>query len=65
MEDGRVGPQLSGSFDFTLTFEHAVLGIPISALFVIAAAVKITWLRRNSVTIPVRSKWIFWSKTVI
>jgi hypothetical protein len=33
MDDASIGPQLSGSFDFTLAFEHAVLAIPVSALF--------------------------------
>lgn len=66
MEDDRIGPQLLGRFDLTFAFEHAVLGIPLSALFVVAVVTRIsTTLRRKSVAIRLRHEWLFWFKMVI
>ena len=49
-DDGLFGPQLPGRFDFTLAFEHGILSIPPSVLFLFAAGYKLRTL------IPGRSR---------
>ncbi|GJC78756.1 ABC transporter atnG [Colletotrichum liriopes] len=54
------GPQLTGRFDFTLYFEHAVLSIIPSALFLAILPCRITWLfQRHSIP---RSGWLLLAK---
>jgi len=40
-DDGLFGPQLPGRFDFTLAFEHSILSIPPSLVFLLAASFKL------------------------
>ena len=77
LDDGLFGPQLPGRFDFTLAFEHGILSIPPSVLFLFAAGYRLRTL------IPGRSRRVsdhegstsgiphgggggalYWSKTV-
>ena len=64
-DDSRLGPQLAGSFDFTLLFEHSILSIPLSALAIVAFAVRLWWLSPYDVAEPLRLRrgWRLWSKT--
>ncbi|KAK7736158.1 hypothetical protein SLS53_007186 [Cytospora paraplurivora] len=57
------GPQLPGSFDFTLYFEQAILSILPSALFLLIAPWRIAWLFRRQAL--VRSGWLLWAKLAV
>lgn len=60
--DGLFGPQLAGSFDFTLLFEHSILSIIPSALFIIAAVMRLLYLLPSH--FGVKNGWLLWLKTV-
>ncbi|KAK0643218.1 P-loop containing nucleoside triphosphate hydrolase protein [Cercophora newfieldiana] len=46
--DHLFGPQLPTHFDFTLTFEHSILSLPPSALFLLFAAYTVSSLHQRS-----------------
>lgn len=56
------GPRLTGSFDFTLYFEQAILSIIPSALFLTISSCRIAWLLRRQ-SLP-HSGWLLWAKLV-
>ncbi|KAI8265702.1 ABC transporter [Colletotrichum sp. SAR11_239] len=61
--DNYFGPQVNGYFDFTVLFEQSILSILPTALLIILAPVRITWLLRND--IRVRAGKLLWLKLVI
>jgi len=63
-DDGHFGPQLAGKFDFTLFFEHSILSIPISGLFIVASFIKLWWFPLERTAVPVTRNWLLSLKTV-
>ncbi|KAJ0362676.1 hypothetical protein COL154_006121 [Colletotrichum chrysophilum] len=61
--DNYFGPQVNGYFDFTVLFEQSILSILPTALLIILAPVRITWLRRND--IRVRAGKLLWLKLIV
>lgn len=49
--DDSFGPQLSGSFDFTLLFEQTILSIAPSCVFILASAARVSALRRKPLSV--------------
>ncbi|KAK0715060.1 P-loop containing nucleoside triphosphate hydrolase protein [Lasiosphaeris hirsuta] len=65
-QDGLFGPQLPGSFDFTLAFEHSIFSIIPSALFLVACVARIQiLLRKRSRVVIFRHGNLYWSKTAL
>ncbi|KAI8278185.1 ABC transporter [Colletotrichum sp. SAR11_57] len=60
--DNYFGPQVNGYFDFTVLFEQSILSILPTALLILLAPVRITWLLRND--IRVRAGKLLWLKLV-
>ncbi|KAI8176490.1 ABC transporter atnG [Colletotrichum sp. SAR 10_86] len=60
--DDYFGPQVNGYFDFTVLFEQSILSILPTALLILLAPVRITWLLRND--IRVRAGKLLWLKLV-
>ncbi|KAL0937343.1 ABC multidrug transporter [Colletotrichum truncatum] len=58
--DDYFGPQVNGYFDFTVLFEQSILSILPTALLILLAPIRITWLLRNDV--HVRSGKLLWLK---
>ncbi|GKT42621.1 ABC transporter atnG [Colletotrichum spaethianum] len=58
--DDYFGPQVRGYFDFTVLFEQSILSILPTALFILLAPFRVTWLLRND--IRVRSGTLLWLK---
>lgn len=61
--DNYFGPQVNGYFDFTVLFEQSILSILPTALIILLAPVRITWLLRND--IRVRAGKLLWLKLVM
>ncbi|KAI8249166.1 ABC transporter atnG [Colletotrichum sp. SAR 10_77] len=49
--DNYFGPQVNGYFDFTVLFEQSILSILPTALLILLAPVRITWLLRNDIRV--------------
>jgi ATP-binding cassette, subfamily C (CFTR/MRP), member 1 len=62
-QDNVFGPQLRGSFDFTVLFEQSILSIAPTALFVVLAPFRIAWLLRRRDACA-RSGRLLWLKLV-
>ncbi|KAI8311183.1 ABC transporter [Colletotrichum sp. SAR11_59] len=60
--DDYFGPQVNGYFDFTVLFEQSIFSILPTALLILLAPVRITWLLRND--IRVRAGKLLWLKLV-
>ena len=60
--DDVFGPQLRGTFDFTLVFEQTILSIVPSALFIATAIPRFHLLSRRP--IEARSGVLLWLKLV-
>lgn len=61
--DDYFGPQVNGYFDFTVLFEHSILSILPTALFILLAPCRIAWLLRQK-DVHVRSGKLLWVKLV-
>jgi hypothetical protein len=61
-DDGSFGPQLKGSFDFTLLFEQSIFAILPSSLLLCIAPLQVARLCRSPAR--VRPGWLLWSKIV-
>ena len=63
--DAAFGPQLKGSFDFTLAFEQSIFSIAPSALLLVVVPIRLALLARKGTRAAVRnSTLLLWLKLV-